>query len=134
MRRIKVRFNLGRGENYLKWKVDKPIGKNQYETSYYDPKMFQLTMINCTLKNNKTTAVKIFEGADKSVCAWVLCEDIVINPINSFVKTKTISKRFKEVSYNPRLVPNWVFLGEDADGYQFQLIHSNNRKLLAYDK
>ena len=30
MKRIKVRFNLGRGQNYLKWKVVYPNGDVEY--------------------------------------------------------------------------------------------------------
>ena len=57
-KRIKVRFNLGRGPNYLKWKVSYPNG----EVMYYYPTGVQLTMKGCTLKNSKSTAQKIFRG------------------------------------------------------------------------
>ena len=30
MARIKVRFNLGRGANFMKWKVQYPNGEVQY--------------------------------------------------------------------------------------------------------
>ena len=33
MKKYKIRFNLGRGENYLKWKVTSPNGA----VNYYEP-------------------------------------------------------------------------------------------------
>ena len=40
MARIKVRFNLGRGTNYMKWKVTYPDGNIEY----YNPTEVQLVM------------------------------------------------------------------------------------------
>jgi hypothetical protein len=33
------------------------------------------------------------------------------------------------VLYNPRVCPNWVFNGENADGYKFGFIYSIGKKL-----
>ena len=30
MKRTKIRFNLGRGQNYMKWKVEYPDGNSLY--------------------------------------------------------------------------------------------------------
>jgi hypothetical protein len=73
MRRIKVRFSLQRGENYMKWRV---IGSDGVVT-YYSPCDVQLIMRGCTLRNNKKLATKIFNGeSTKVVCAWILCNDL----------------------------------------------------------
>jgi hypothetical protein len=97
-KRYKVRFNLGRGENYMKWKVVDPKGV----TSYYFPTGVQLRMTGCTLKNNKAAAKRIYRGeSNKVVCAWVLCEklDLVTEHF-----AQPVTNRLK---FNPRTAPNW---------------------------
>jgi hypothetical protein len=97
-KRYKVRFNLGRGENYMKWKVVDPKGV----TSYYFPTGVQLRMTGCTLKNNKAAAKRIYRGmSNKVVCAWVLCEklDLVTEEF-----AQPVTNRLK---FNPRTAPNW---------------------------
>ena len=105
---IKVRFNLGRGKNYLKWKVQYPDGS----VIYYSPNDSQLVMSDCTFKNHKKTAQKIFDGGEKVVCAWILCKDIEIHD------TQVIKDESRRVRYNPRVQPNWLFDGNimDNDG------------------
>ena len=102
---IKVRFNLGRGKNYLKWKVERPEGG----VTYYSPGEVQLVMTNCTFKNHKKTAQKIFDGQNKTVCAWVLCKEIEIKT-TGFIKDET-----NRVRYNPRVQPNWLYDGVIVD-------------------
>lgn len=41
MKRIKVRFNLGRGVNYMKWKIQYPD-----KIKYYDPEKYHLILKN----------------------------------------------------------------------------------------
>ncbi len=116
MKRIKVRFNLGRGKNYMKWKVQYPNG----EVEYYDPTSTQLVMVNCQLGNHKKVAEKIYNGGEKVVCAWVLCESIVINT-NKFLQLDTYCHRIK---YNPRVQPNWLLNGEVVDNQKYEQIGS----------
>ncbi len=106
-KRIKVRFNLGRGKNYMKWKVEYP----NKVVEYLNPTEVQLVMKNCQLRNHKGVANKIFNGANKTVCAWVLCKDIEL-----------LKKDFKQydlscdrIRYNPRIQPNWVLNDEVVD-------------------
>lgn len=71
MIKTKVRFHLGLGKNYMKWQV-----KRGSDVFYFDPSTVSLEMINCKLKNQQATAQKIHDGANKTVCAWIECEDI----------------------------------------------------------
>jgi hypothetical protein len=105
-KRIKVRFNLGRGENYMKWKVEYTDGT----VSYYSPTDYQLIMKNCVAKNNKKTAEKIFNGEHKTVCAWILCDSIDIK-FDNFEQHDLGNPRLK---YNPRVAPSWML--EPGDG------------------
>jgi lipopolysaccharide biosynthesis glycosyltransferase len=61
MKSIKIRFNLGKGKNFMKWKVQYTDGTIEY----HSPADVQLLMHDCTLKNHKKTAQKIFDGAKK---------------------------------------------------------------------
>lgn len=108
MKSIKVRFNLGRGKNYMKWKVQHPDGK----VEYHSPTDVQLLMHDCTLKNHKNTAQKIFDGANKTVCAWVLCKSIAIKR-EKFIQADLDGER---VRYNPRVTPHWMLNDSNVDG------------------
>lgn len=113
MSKYKIRFNLGRGENYLKWKVTSPNG----DVNYYEPNNVCLHMENCKLVNQQGTAKKIHDGANKTVCAWIECEAIAIfEPLN-------IAEGIK-VSFNPRVQPNWVCDGEIVDKGRFDVLYS----------
>jgi hypothetical protein len=120
MKRIKVRFSLQRGENYMKWRV---IGSDGIVT-YYNPCDVQLIMRECTLRNNKKMATKIFNGeSTKVVCAWILCNELEIRH-SDFVKESDF-----KIKYNPKVAPNWTFLGEDIDDRDVSYIVSVDYKL-----
>jgi len=119
MKRYKVRFNLGRGVRYLKWKIEHP----DKQPEYLDPNEVQLVLRNCELKNNQTSSQKIFDGANKRVCSWVLCESMEI-------KRKDFSSHSEnQIRYNPRVQPNWLLNGENVDGEKFDTIISDGRRL-----
>lgn len=115
MKSIRVRFNLSRGKNYMKWKVEYP----DKTVAYHCPTEVQLVMRNCKLKNYRKVAEKIYNGANKSVCAWVLCEDLFIKS-GDFLKDEGYDK----VKYNPKVQPNWVYKDAVADGISFKTIVS----------
>ena len=124
MKRHKVRFNLSKGKNYLKWKVEYPDGN----VMYYYPTGVQLIMGDCTLKNYKKTAEKIHNGANKSVCAWVLCETLELK-FDNFITDDTT-----QIKFNPRVQPNWVVDGEVSDGKKLDSIHSIGYSLFTNSK
>jgi hypothetical protein len=111
---IKVRFNLGKGKNYMKWKVQYPDGT----VSYYNPTDLQLVMHDCVFKNYKSTAQKIFDGGEKVVCAWVLCKEIDVHP------QPLIKDESTKVRYNPRVQPNWLLDGEIMDNKTAVKLHT----------
>ena len=93
-RNIKVRFNLGRGKNYMKWKIESKSG-----VEYHSPDNVQLIMFNCVLKNNKKMAQRIFNGENKNVCAWILCESIIIN-IKDYMQFEEKTEPAYQIKYN----------------------------------
>jgi hypothetical protein len=109
MKSIKVRFNLGRGKNYMKWKVQYTDGTIEY----HSPTDVQLVMHECILKNHRKTAQKIYDGGEKVVCAWVLCKRLAIVKSDRFTKADLNGER---VRYNPRVTPHWMLDGENVDG------------------
>jgi len=121
MKTIKVRFNLGAGKNFMKWKIERPNG----EISYHSPEEVRLVMTGCVLKNQRTTALKIFEGANKTVCSWILCDDVEI--VDHVCLTNMNDS--ERVSYNPRVTPNWMFRGSVADGMRFGKLVSLGNKV-----
>tara|TARA_R110000851_G_scaffold273073_2_gene425758 strand:+ start:101 stop:469 length:369 start_codon:yes stop_codon:yes gene_type:complete len=118
----KVRFNLGRGKNFMKWKVENTTTKIIY---YLDPNTISLTLIYCTLHNNKSQAKKIKLGSNKSVCAWVLCEVIKVNSPDEIKGDK--------VGYNPRNLPYWEYKNKDVDGKFYKMLKTNSTNLY-YDE
>lgn len=123
-KRIKVRFNLARGTNYMKWKIQYPTGTIQYVS----PTSTQLIMKGCTLKNSKKTAQKIFNGEHKTVCAWVLCDSIDVK-YDGFEAYDTYPMCVG-LKYNPRIKPNWVYDDRiDADNLKFIEIGTVDYKL-----
>ena len=123
MKKIRVRFNLGQGKNYMKWKIEYPDGKIEYHV----PTETQLILEGCILKNFKTVAKGIFDGANKTVCAWVLCDKIHI--IKEGFTQFDDKEQTNRIRYNPRVTPNWMFEGEIADRKKFDLIASVDRGL-----
>ena len=121
-RPYKVRFNLGRGKNYMKWKVEGPDG-----ITYYNPDEVQIHMHECQLKNQRKTAEKINEGANKTVCAWVRCVGVEIFPTDFLQLNEEFDTQLK---YNPRVLPYW-FTGADhnADNMIVRRVVSFGKKL-----
>ena len=121
-RGYKVRFNLGRGKNYMKWKVEGPTG-----IKYYNPEEVQLHLHGCQLKNQRATAEKINKGANKTVCAWVRCEGAEIFPAEFLTLNEVHDTQFK---YNPRKHPFWFMKeGVSVDNLTVSRIVSFGRQL-----
>jgi len=115
MKRNKVRFNLSRGENYMKWKVMYKDGS----VAYYRPIDVQIIMSGCTLKNSRKAAENIYTGkTNKVVCAWVLCDEVEIRTENFFKDNSGLIK------FNPRELPYWNMNGVNMDGQNIDYLFS----------
>ena len=118
-KRIKVRFNLGRGANYLKWKVEWKDGK----VEYFSPDECQLILQYCQLKNARHTAIRIFEGQAKQVCAWIRCENLVVR------KDIFIQDESRRLRYNPRVAPFWREGEKNVDNSFYDHLHTIGSRL-----
>ena len=116
-RSYKVRFHLGRGKNFMHWKIE---NKDDKSSIFLDPKEVQLILLNCKLTNSKKTAGKIYRGEmNKSPIAWIECSDIKV-----LDKPKSIIPD-NQLRYNPRVAPNWHrTTGEDVDNFYFDKIRT----------
>lgn len=131
MKQIKVRFNLGAGANYMKWKVEIP----GQPVRYISPDVVQLRMTGCTVKNQPGTAKKIHQGANKTVCAWILCDQIsILTDLSMDSPSITQLKEFEQLSYNPRVQPNWLCGGVNVDGESYDTVVSSGKNLFAHIK
>jgi hypothetical protein len=122
MKKYKVRFNLGLGNNYRKWQI-RDVNNNP---KHYDPSKVTLVMSGCKLYNNTKTANKIFNGAHKTVCAWIECDNIDVVD-----KKALVGRRDNSISYNPRILPYWSDGNVNIDGYEYDIIYSDDIKLYA---
>jgi hypothetical protein len=132
MKAIRVRFNLSRGKNYMKWKLEFPTIRDAKGTithsssvQYLNPSEVILMMSDCVLDNHKEVAQKIFDGGNKTVCAWVLCKEIIVLPSRLNIQTP----KENQLRYNPRIVPCWMLEDRNVDGVRFTHIISQGKNL-----
>ena len=122
----KVRFHLGKGENFKKWRVE---SKDKL-VNFYCPTKNSFVLHESFLRNQKGTANKIYQGESKTVCAWIESIDMdiidysnlndynlifVSNFLNYFIKNNTLD-------YNPRKNPHWNLDSGNVDGCSYKLL------------
>ena len=117
-----ARFNLSAGENFMKWQIY-PKKSAKSSAKYYNPSTTSFVFHNAFLRNQCTTAQKIFQGANKTVCAWIEFDSMdIISPSEVDVADLT------SVNYNPKNAPNWIVDGQIADGQTFAKLITLDRK------
>ena len=127
MKRYKVRFHLAKGENFMKWQV---FDLKNNTKDYYDPDTRSIIMRDCLLGNHASTARKIFEGDNKTVCAWVECDmvDVVYKESPTYQEPNLDGAT--QYKYNPRKWPHWN--SDDvmnADIMKFVKLKTKGRKI-----
>jgi len=114
--KTKVRFNLGRGKNFMKWKVESDKG-----IVYLEPSEVNLKMTNTSLRNRKKKDQGIKDGDHKSVCSWILCDEVTFT---------TEKHEGEQIRYNPRVNPIWMNAdGDNIDGTTYDVLFTNNRNI-----
>lgn len=119
---FKVRFHLGAGKFNKYWQIK--YNKNK-ELFYVNPELdsVQIVMTDCKLVNKASTANKIYNGANKTVCAWVKCN-------LAEAKSKPNIKLIEKISYNPSVNPYWTdSTGNNIDGFSFDILVSKGKDL-----
>lgn len=105
----RLRYHLARGEFYKHWQLkNSRIGK----PVYFNPEDTNFLLEDVKLYNKRYAAQKIYEGANKGVCAWLsISGKIMVSPSEIDVSNMT------EVSYNPRVAPFWTYKIVGADSH-----------------
>lgn len=120
----KVRFHLGRGKHFMHWQVKSSEGV----VSYVDPQDNQLALVGCKLSVQPTAAQKIHDGANKTVCAWIECEEVQVLSVD---RIKPNQQDYR-ISFNPRVSPNWIDENKTiVSGEQYQILFTSDRTLWA---
>ena len=104
MSKIRLRYHLGRGENYKKWQIRNRDGS----VEYIHPDDMVVAISNARLHNRRKVADKIYQGENKTVCAWIDCE------ILSKGTELWIHDEWSKIYYNPRETPYWTLFGEQG--------------------
>ncbi len=79
---------------------------------FVDPSKFSIKMQNCYIHNSVARSAKIHSGdIHKERCAWVACD--------SFEIVERVEVADGEVSFNPRVSPNFIHNGVSADKQTF---------------
>jgi len=126
-KRFQVRFHLGRGANYMCWQVKDYRNKG---IEYYAPSTCSLELTNCTLRNSPSTAMRIYNGNAKTVCAWVECDMVDVNYKKDPSFTKPPIKNMDKYKYNPKKHMHWFTKrNNNADDKNLKKMHTNNRSL-----
>ena len=120
MKNYKCRFHLGAGEHFLHWRIENLKTK---EVNFYNPKEYSFTFLKAFLRNQKSTAKKINEGANKSVCAWIECDNVIV------IKNSILPDNLLQVSYNPKIAPNWRANNENVDGRKYETLVTFDNKV-----
>ena len=123
----KIRFHLGRGDNFMKWQVKTLVSDGSDLIQYFEPEKYQLAMFDAKLRVQTGTAKKIHEGACKTVCAWVECKELQILGSADFIKPN-VSDFY--VRFNPRRNPEWVDMHDNImSNEEYSLLVSQDRSL-----
>jgi len=129
IRPFKVRFHLGAGKNYMTWRVEDLRTK---EVNFYQPDEVCIEMGGCKLYNQKGMATKIYEGRNRSVCAFIRCDNIMVHVFDAqpmYVTVNRFAPQFR-ISYNPKTLPYWRDAqGKDIDKTEHTSIVTKDRSL-----
>tara|TARA_Y100000592_G_scaffold79405_1_gene125214 strand:+ start:116 stop:448 length:333 start_codon:yes stop_codon:yes gene_type:complete len=106
----------------MKWQV---FDKQENTKDYFDPDSKSIFMKNCELGNHPTTAQKIYDGENKTVCAWVSCDDYQVWDNDRFTLSTNAMTHYK---YNPKKNPHWFTDNHDnRDGLKLDTMITQKR-------
>ncbi len=128
----RLRYHLAKGENYKKWQLKNMETKT---VDYFNPDEFYVVLKNAKLKNQKSTAQKIYKGINKTVCAWIEFNEYILYP-NKY----PINNRMKKLYYNPKHLPFWtdfvntknINTSKNWDNWKFEKVIINQTNIYKY--
>jgi hypothetical protein len=111
-----IRRNLRKGKQFGWMQIHEAATKSAIKKGsndiFVDPSKFSIKMQNCYIHNSVARSAKIHSGdIHKERCAWVAC--------SSFEIVKRVDAVDGEVSFNPRIAPNFMHNGVNVDKQTF---------------
>ena len=113
---VRLRFHLARGEHYMHWQ----LRRGESRPTYWSPSA-NFKLKDVTLYNRRNVAEKIYNGENKTVCAWL--------SISGSIKISTVptdTDGLHQISYNPRVSPFWTY--KDIVNEKSELINLDMQK------
>jgi hypothetical protein len=92
-----IRFHLGAGKYYKFWQIrfgQVPV--------YHNPAMSAIVMYDCTLKNERGKAERVFATQKRDVCGYVRCKNYTTISYDSINV-----EGHQELMYDPKIAPYW---------------------------
>jgi hypothetical protein len=128
--KFSIRKHLGKGQYFGFWQVRTALTESQQGeiVGYIDPSKFGLKCHNTKLYIRANLSAKIFLGTQKKKkpCAWILCESYEVTLVNKAEYCDSI-----QISFNPRLHPDWLLAGENVNRNSFKVLQTKNSKVYA---
>ena len=73
-------------------------------------------MRGCVLGNQPATAKRIYDGENKTVCAWVACDEVTV-----WVDSVSSISKLTHYKFNPKKNPHWFTdTAKNCDNRKFQ--------------
>ena len=123
MSKYKVRFHLGKGKHYRHFQITYPDGRRDF----FNPEDNFILMRNARLYNNCKVAKKIYMGQNKTVCSWIVCDDIEVKGVLGYLFSSEEMPKGEghtEIIYNPRNNPHWLENGQNVDSKDYELLYT----------
>jgi hypothetical protein len=112
-----IRRHLARGKYFGYFQIRGHVtdSKQGEVIEYVNPNTHSIIFNSCRLHNKINQSTKIFNGAQKEPCAYIICTSYeVVEPIKIPGEL--------EVNFNPKLSPHWrMFSGRSIDLVDFAL-------------
>lgn len=116
---FKVRFHLAAGCHYQQWQI-----RYGSHVCYFKPEEVALRLVKCKLRNRPKTAKAIFDGAHKTVCAWVEAQEVDFLPYYHGTLDSPIF-------FNPKKCVHWTNEnGDNLDNAHFDTLLTHGRRLI----
>ena len=109
----------------MKWQVKSSDGT----VEYFRPEQRQIAMFNAKLKVQLGTSKKIHDGACKTVCAWIECDEFQVIGQADLIKP---AENDFYVRFNPRHNPNWTDRYSNImNDEEFEVLVTEDRSIFA---
>jgi len=120
-----IRRDLRRGKTNGFFQIREAVSPKKMSSvvDYIDGTKYDIIMHECELYINENISEKIHSGRypKKRPCAWIVC--------NRYEVVKRTEKTGSDITYNPRVDPNYRYEGENVNGKKYNTLTQSNNKI-----